>query len=42
MKTKGVDNQAWGGDDREHIFVEKAGVLSDGGEVVVNDTETPS
>lgn len=37
----GIDHQAWLGDDREQIGFEKAGVLRDGIDVVLNDPDPP-
>ncbi len=37
----GLDHQAWLGEDRESIGFEKAGVLREGGAVVLNDPDPP-
>jgi dihydrofolate synthase/folylpolyglutamate synthase len=37
----GLDHQAWLGDDRESIGFEKAGVLREGVDVVLNDPDPP-
>ncbi len=38
----GIDHQAWLGNDREQIGFEKAGVLRDGINVVLNDQDPPA